>query len=146
MRARPFGCCATLSLALLLSSSVFAGQQTLTPAEEEELIKAAIVSYAPKALQLPRFELDPSGPNEWYPAFDFYQALSDVDPNGSAVFDNYAVNRLNGDIWNGVVCREYKSASLARLQMRVRRRLGLSSAAYFRARVLGPECGSGIQD
>jgi hypothetical protein len=147
MRAMRLGCCATVSAALLLSSAVLAGQPTLTQSEEEELVSAAVViDGGPNVLQMPSFELDPSGPNKWYPAFDFYQALSDVDPNGSAVFDSYAVNRRNGDVWNAIVCREYKSASLAHLQIRMRRRLGLSSAGYSKARVLGPECGPGIGD
>ena len=139
MRPTRTKCFAVLTV-FLLSSPTFAAQSTLTQSEEEELVTAAALVDSPHALQLPKFEVDPSGPDKWYPAFDFYQALDDADPNGSAVFGTYAVNRSTGDVWNGVMCREYKSARLKKLQSRLRKRLGLTAAGYSKLKVPGPEC------
>ena len=139
-------CFAFLTVVFLLPSPIFAAQPTLTQFEEEELVYAAVLVDSPRALQLPKFGLDPSGPDKWDPAFDFYQALDDADPDGSAVFGTYAVNRSTGDVWNGIMCSEYKSARLRKLQSRFRKRLGLSPADYSRLRVPGPLCGPGTSN
>jgi hypothetical protein len=90
------------------------------------------------ATKLPHFSLEES-PNTKFPDFLFLQGLWD-DPTGSPVVGSYAVDRSTGDVWSGIVCREYQTPGLRSLQKEIRRSIGLSDSRYRRIKKPGPMC------
>jgi len=79
--------------------------------------------------------------NEHYPEFQFFQAI--FDKNGSFNLGHYAVDRKTGDVWNGVVCEQFTSASLLRLERAIRNRIGLTEEQYRKVQRPGPMCDPG---
>lgn len=107
----------------------------LTVQESHELVMAAIPE---SAKQLPKFGLDDFTVPE-QPRFFFVEALWD-NPSGSVVYDHYAVDKVTGDVWSAVICREEKSRRLRTAQRHLRRKIGLSDASYKKAKRHGPLC------
>ena len=70
----------------------------------------------------------------------YFFAASRSNPGGSGTVGYFAVHRITGDVWDGVVCQEYKTAAIARLQTSIRRKLGLTEAAYQKLKRQGPDC------
>ena len=111
------------------------GRRELAVEEGHELVMAAIPDSAKR---LPKFELDDFTIPE-QPRFFFVEALRD-NPGGSVVYGNYAVDKVTGDVWSAVICREEKSRRLRAVQRQSRRKIGLSNGAYKKAKRSGPLC------
>jgi hypothetical protein len=92
-----------------------------------------------RSAKFPQFFLDPD--SSWaFPGFYVFEAEVDNNPGGSVVFGHYAVDQRTGDVWEGVVCKEYTSSKLQQAQRVIRRRIGLTDAEYGRLRRPGPFC------
>ena len=74
-------------------------------------------------------------------ASDFYgfQALN-ADPGKPANLGFFEVDPQAGDLWSGVVCQQFTSPPLLRLQRTTRQRIGLTDEEYRKARRPGPFC------
>ena len=59
---------------------------------------------------------------------------------GSAVVENFAIDRFTGDVFTSSACDERKNPRLERFQVQVRRTLGLSRAQYKKLKTQGPFC------
>lgn len=53
---------------------------------------------------------------------------------------HYAVDRTTGDVWDGVMCREYKPEAVIKLQALIRKQLRLTEADYRKLKRQGPYC------
>jgi hypothetical protein len=73
---------------------------------------------------------------------DFYNIEThDVDANGNyPSLGSFAVDKRTGDIWDLIVCREYMSKSVKKLQQAIRKRLGITEDTYRKLRRPGPTC------
>jgi hypothetical protein len=110
-------------------------QAVVSQQEARELIYKALPS---STVHLPGFGLDNmNAPN--FPDFYFFEGLWD-NPDGSAVSGHYAVDKKTGDVWNGVVCRQFVSRSLRKAQHALRKSIGLSEQEYQRIKRPGPMC------
>lgn len=90
--------------------------------------------------QLPKFGID-LFEDARFPQFYVFLASSAGAPSGSAVIGYYAVDKSTGDVWNApAACDELRSASLRKLQAKVRSEIGLSESEYQRIRRKGPLC------
>ena len=87
---------------------------------------------------MPKFSLD-DFTMPGHERFFFIEALWD-NPGGSVVYGNYAVDKVTGDVWSAVICREEKSKRLRAAQRQLRRKIGLSDEAYKKAKRPGPLC------
>jgi hypothetical protein len=98
-------------------------------------VHAALPSWALKA---PGLSID-GYPDRYSP--DYYFFLVTVDnPGGSGTVGHFAVDPKTGDVWDGVVCEEYKTPTLTKLQFSIRKRLGLSDSVYRGLKRPGPLC------
>jgi len=113
-----------------------AAQHTITHEEARELLYGAL--YGQKVLQLDRFGLDEYN-DTYFPRFYVFEGTSN-NPIGSVITGHYAVDSLTGDVWDAIVCREYKSQHLRKLQESLRKRHGISARDYHRLRARGPMC------
>ena len=75
-------------------------------------------------------------------AYYLFQGLRNAPAGASGNVGFFAVDRLTGDVWNAVVCDEYKSPTLVRCQRTLRKRIGLTDAKYRTLRRSGPMCES----
>jgi hypothetical protein len=110
-------------------------RREITLEEAHDLVTALMEEHA--NTKLPGFSLEKYA--DPLPDFIGFQAVSD-NPSGSFNLGFYAVDRRTGDVWNGVICKRVKSASLMRLQKRIRIRIGLTESDYRKARRPGPMC------
>jgi hypothetical protein len=90
---------------------------------------------------LPSFGLE-RYTDKYFPDFQFFQGIFD-NPGGSFNLGFYAVDRMTGDVWNGVYCARANSPSLVKLQAAIRNRIGLTRDEYRDARRPGPMCEPG---
>jgi hypothetical protein len=129
-----------LQLALGVPIAQSAAQNIPRQLTQDEARKLVEVSLDPRTTKLPKFGIDasPEADKVW-PDFYSFQALADY-PNGSPVIDSFAVDRITGDVWSGVVCREFKGRRLRRAQEELRKKIGLTSNMYRRSKKPGPLC------
>lgn len=115
----------TRSIFLVLTLSVnvaSARNRDLNISEARELIKAYL---SPAITRLPHFGLDRLERSE-SPRFYAFEATATIPgPESSPVIGSFAVDRETGAVWQLVVCEEVHSASLARLQNSMRKRINL---------------------
>ncbi len=130
----------TLSLAVAaapLPAVEASSQAEVSLAEVRELGLAALT---PQARQLPGLDLEVHE-NPAFPRFHFILVTwGEAEGTRGGTVEQLAVDRVTGDVWSGLVCREFKSAELRRVQAAVRKRLGLERAAYKKLRCKGPMC------
>jgi len=74
------------------------------------------------------------------PTFYFFEARWANPKPASVIVGHYAVDPNTGDVWDGVVCSEFTSPLLRRLQVSIRRRLGITDDKYRVLRRKGPMC------
>lgn len=93
----------------------------------------------------PGFQLVPYDDTQYYPEFQFFQAiLANPNPTGSFNLGHHAVDRKTGDVWDAVICDHLTSRSLAKLQIAIRKRIGLTEEAYRQLHKEGPMCEPGM--
>jgi hypothetical protein len=113
----------------------------ISPAEIDALLRAAVAIDSPDALKLPGFEFQKlGGRDSYYPRFMVYEAIWAGAPGGSVNIGFYALDPLTGDVWNGVMCEEFKSSRLAEVQRQVRAHIGLPWRQYQNLKTTGPQC------
>jgi hypothetical protein len=74
--------------------------------------------------------------------FYFFCVHWDLPDDPVDVVNWLAVDVQTGDVWDGDVCREYKSAALTQLKRTIRKRIGLSQQEYWKLKRVGPMCGA----
>jgi hypothetical protein len=91
-------------------------------------------------MQNPTIELSDLPYDQDFP--DFYNIEThDVDVNGNyPSLGSFAVDKRTGDVWDLIVCREYMSKSVTKLQQAIRKRLGITEDKYRKLRRPGPMC------
>ncbi len=105
-------------------------EQHVSVEEAKRLVLAGLPSTAK---YLPKFGLD-HFPEQDSSQFYFFTASWD-NPAGSVVYGNYAVDKVTADVWNAAVaCEELCTPELRKLQAKVRLRIGLSNAAYWKVK------------
>ncbi len=112
----------------------------ITAKEAKELVARALERQP--VSRLPSFFLDQFN-NDRFGDFYFFDGLWDNPSEGGASAESYAVDKSTGDVWDAIVCREFKSASLRKLQTTIRRLHGIRKLEYRRLRKLGPMCEPG---
>jgi hypothetical protein len=128
----------SLALALLASGHIKAEQRSLSLAQEKRLVRAAIPA---KLKRLPAFQIDDGYRDPNRPRFEFFQAIWAGLPNGSVVVGSYAVDPATGDVFDAVSsCNELSTASLRKLQVRIRLQLRLTNSRYHKIKTKGPLC------
>jgi hypothetical protein len=104
-------------------------------ARRQRLVRAALPDWALKAGPVDISEYSVASEPDFY----FFLASRD-NPGGSGTVGHFVVHRLTGDVWDGVVCAEHKTAALVKLQVSIRKKLGLRDADYPKLRRKGPFC------
>lgn len=100
----------------------------VTTDQARELVKAALPSWAPKGATL---SIDRAIDR---PGLYFVSAYGSPNPNGSSLIGYFLVDFKTGDLYDGVVCREYRGAALKKVQTSIRKQIGLTIAEYRRLR------------
>jgi hypothetical protein len=59
-------------------------------------------------------------------------------------FQYYAVDRRTGDVWSSTICERIATRALTRLQVALRKRIGLTNAEYGELKRPGPLCEPGM--
>ena len=127
-----FRVCLAVSLLPVLAC---AEPKFVSEQDARRLVRAALPTWALKA--------GPVYIRPWKssPNADFFFFTADRDnPGGSGTVGHFAVERTTGDVWDGVVCQEYKVEGLARLQVLIRKKLGLTETTYKNLKRQGPYC------
>ena len=120
---------------LALPLGCVAQPRVLTVDEASQLVRAALPA---PTLSLPKFSLD-KYENPDFPGLYLFEADWD-NPTGSVVWGQFAVDPKTGDVWDAIVCREYKSNSLKTAQALMRARIGLTKKDYRKTRRRRPLC------
>ncbi len=77
------------------------------------------------------------------PDYYLFDALWNNPQPGGVIAARFAVDRRTGDLWNANQCEALTSPLIRGVQQQIRSRLGLTWAAYQRARRPGPLCHDG---
>ena len=118
----------------LLSVPGWAESKSVTKEDALRLVRAALPDWALKAG--PVYVSPSSSPD---PDFYFFGAYRS-NPDGTGLVGHYAVHRTTGDVWDGVICREYKPEAVIKLQAVIRKQLRITEAEYRRLKRQGPYC------
>ena len=103
--------------------------------QARELVRAALPSGTLKeAVSIQR------GSDDYMPGYYSFSAYGPVNPVGSSLIGHFLVDPKTGDVLDGIVCREYRTPLLAKLQISIRKQLRLSLAEYHRLRHPSPFC------
>lgn len=122
------------------ATATHSGRREITSEEAQDLLKSFLKHF--DGLQ----KYDPVYPDGTrYPAYYFFEAMLGVPPGpvGALNVGYYAVDRQTGDVWNGTICERITSSSLTKVQVALRRRIGLTDAEYKKIKKLGPLCEPG---
>ena len=124
-----------------LASTAYADQQ-ISNDDVWTLVSAAFDARQPGSVTLPGFGIEEDRRDPQFPYFRYFEANWD-NPIGSVVVGFVAIDLRTGDAWNPVLCdEEYRSTKLRKLQIRIRKGMGLSDRryAYLRQTRRGPLC------
>jgi len=126
-------------VAFLLITAVGVAQPNtpiISDKQARQLVRAALAS---SALRVPAHIALGSGGDQ--PGLYFFSVYGPANPNGSSTIGHFLVDSKTGDVWGGVVCEEYRTPALIKLQASIRKRFGLTDALYQRMkRQPGPFC------
>ena len=75
----------------------------------------------------------------YFPQLYFFEALF-PNPTGSPHIGSWAVDPKTADLWDANICAEYSNRRVAKLQMQLRKRIGLTEAAYTKLKGRPPMC------
>jgi hypothetical protein len=119
---------ARLAFAFLLiagSANAESKSKVISANQARELVRAALPSPdLKKPVSIQR------GSDDYMPGYYSFSAYGPANPFGSSLIGHYAVDPKTGDVWDGIICREYRTAALVKLQASIRKQLGLSQAEY----------------
>jgi len=126
-----------LAFALLIAGLAHAEPKLklISANQTRELVRAALPSGTlkePVSIQ--------RGSDDYMPGYYSFSAYGPVNPVGSSLIGHFLVDFKTGDVLDGIVCLEYRTLSLAKLQISIRKQLGLSRAEYHRLRHPSPFC------
>ena len=125
------------ALLLIVGAANAESQSKVISANQaRELVRAAI---PPWAFKRPPVSID-RGSDAYLPNFYSFAAYGPTNPFGSSTIGHFLVDRKTGDVWDGVVCQEYRTPALTKLQISIRKQLKLSEAGYRRLRRPSPYC------
>lgn len=127
-----------LALALfLLQAGPYAGAPVVVlPQTAKQLLRVALPKRE-RLLPGLSFEQYEGSSNRFY----FFTVAWAAAATSSVVAGNYAVDRYTGDVWSATRgCDELSTASLRKMQAKVRSDLGLSSKQYQGTKTHGPLC------
>lgn len=112
--------------------------RTITVEEARDLVYALLASSGCTKVKcdVDRFQ------DEYFPQFYFFEGLW-PNPVGSPHIGSWAVDPKTGDLWDAVVCAEYRNSRVSRVQVLLRRRLGLTAESYLKLKARPPMCDSG---
>jgi hypothetical protein len=123
---------------VLVSVTAVVQQKATTPrkitiAEAKELVTKAVESSRGKSRGF-FFEQTPEAPYEFEVRSDKPTAFT------YPLIGHFAVDPSTGDVWDAIVCREYTSQPLRKLQQTIRKRIGLTAEEYQKLKKPGPMC------
>jgi len=104
--------------------------------EARYLVRADLASFAKKTSQLSIQR----GSDDYAFGLYFFSVYGPRNPAGSSTIGHFLVDPKTGDVFDGVVCKEYKAPTLAKLQNSIRKRIGLSRADYLKLKRPIPMC------
>jgi hypothetical protein len=112
-------------------------ERNISVEEANNLVYAYLTGCGKKHCPLEEYN-DPDHP-------DFYglEALND-NRSGNANLGFFEIDPRTGDVWNGVICEQFSSPPLLKLQRTIRHRIGLTDQEYRNARRPGPFCEPGM--
>src|SRR5260221_8153734 len=73
-------------------------------------------------------------PDAPWPGFYSFSAYGPANPGGSSTIGHFLIDLKTGDVWDGAVCQEYKSVAITKLQVSIRKNVGLTEAEYRKLR------------
>jgi hypothetical protein len=113
-------------------------RRKITKAEAIELVRASLpLSVA----NFPGLSFEECAEDEYFPGYYEFQVLWDSPPPTSPNIGFFKVDPNTGVVWDGVVCREYKSKALKKLQVQLRKQIGLTNEEYRKLHPkYGPMC------
>ncbi len=104
-----------------------------------ELVRAALDGTKERPTKLPGFRLElMERPLD--STFYFFEVTWSSPTWASPLVGSYAVDPKTGDVWDGIVCRQFKGSKLEELQRAARRKIGLTDGEYRKLRRHGPMC------
>ncbi len=140
----------TIAFTLALSMEAFAAptaKPLVSIGQAEHLVMAQLIHDHRN--RLPGLVISVDKGDDTFPAFWMISVDWDERKNGERYgtghYGFFAVDKMTGDVWEGTICREYRSPELARAQRQLRRRLGMNPKDYKRLRRDGPYCGPGLE-
>jgi hypothetical protein len=122
-----FSCICVFSAFSVGPQSDTNGGKELTIKDAEALVLAAL---SRETKRLPGLSLDAAPRRGRYITFD---VLWNNPGPGSVHVDFYTVDLRSGELWRSILCEHVVSRTVARLQGKLRRRLGISPADVKRA-------------
>ena len=134
-----------LSVVLFIAAAAMASESAAEPRpmtirEAESIVRAAIDQNDRPARKPPGYEIDEHYTTKYAPNFVIFSVIWMGAPQGGAMVDTVEVNMRNGDIFSGLICKEYKGPMIARAQAKVRRAIGLDAKSYQKYRTGGEYC------
>ena len=128
--------------AVCFVSALVAGQansdvkpRTVSVEEARELVYALLAPSACKKSECDVEQL----PDKYFPQLYFFEGFW-PNPNGSPHIGSWVVDPKTGDLWDANVCAEYKNSRITRIQLSLRKRIGLTRAAYAKLKGRPPMC------
>ena len=129
----------TLFLANSPITSGGADSQVIVSVDDARALILAVM-HDSKSDKLPGFFVEHSETAFAFPGFYLFSAMWQGSSPGSVLIGNYAVDTRTGDVWSAVACEAIHSPSLAKLQNKIRKRVGLSGEMYKTLKKPGPYC------
>jgi hypothetical protein len=112
-----------------------AKSQTVNVEEARELVYALL---APTGCTKAKCDVELL-PDKYFPRLYFFEGLW-PNPSGSPHIGSWAVDPATGDLWDANVCVEYKNSRITKLQLLLRKRIGLTQGAYAKVKGRPPMC------
>jgi hypothetical protein len=110
----------------------------ITKAEARELVQASLPVRVASYSDLCFEEL---GENKYFPGYIGFQVLWNSPPTTSPNIGSFMVDPNTCDVWDAIVCKEYKSKKLKKFQEQIRKQIGLTKEEYRKLRPkYGPMC------
>jgi hypothetical protein len=113
-------------------------RRTISVEEGRELVYALL---EPSGCTRRRCEVDRLQ-DKYFPQLFFFDGLW-PNPTGSPHIGSWAVDPKTGDLWDANVCVEYRSSGVESLQLRLRKRIGLTEDGYKKLKKRPPMCDPG---
>src|ERR1700676_2120305 len=97
------------TLLLVMGISVDSEPETpnISPEQARDLVRAALPFEALKTTNL---SID-RGSDDYIPGFYSFSVYGPPNPVGSSTIGHFLVDLRTGDVWDGVVCKEYEKAA-----------------------------------